>query len=87
MSVVEAPAGEMVASSYPVCAATHSMASSARAVAVSQDSEADSGAHGSPHDEPAEMGATVVGGGREGGSLRANESFLAVGTRGFRREQ
>ena len=82
VSVVEAPAGGMVASSYPVCAATRSMANSARAVDVSQDSEADSGAHGLPHDEPVEMGATVVGGGSEIGSLKAKESLLAVGTRG-----
>ena len=46
--VVEAPAGGVVAPSYPICAVTRSMASSARTVDVSQDSGADNGAHGSP---------------------------------------
>ena len=55
--VVETPAGGVVVSSYLVCVVTRSMASSARAVDVSQDSGADSVAHGSSHDEPAEMGA------------------------------
>ena len=79
--VVEAPAGGMVASSYPVCAVTRSIASSARAVEVSQDSGAVSGAHGSPHDEPAEIDAAVVGGEAEIRSMRTNESLLAASTR------
>ena len=80
--VIKAPAGGVVASSYPVCAVMRFMASSARAVEVSQDFGTDSGAHGSSHDEPAEMGAAVVDGEAEIGSLRANESLLVVGTRG-----
>ena len=80
--VVETPAGGVVASLYPVCAVTLFMANRDRAGEVSQDSGTDSRAHRSPQDEPAEMGAAVVGGGAEIGSLRANESLLAAGTRG-----
>ena len=58
------------------------MASSGRAMEVSQDSRADSGAHGSPYDEPADTDAAVVSRRAETGSLRDNESLLATGTRG-----
>ena len=70
-----------MASLYPVCAVMLFMASRARAGEVSQDSGTDSRAHRSPQDEPAEMGAAVVGRGAEIGSLKTNESLLAAGTR------